>query len=1383
MFNPFDPPPAPPAFGKGKILPEKQASWPSRIIFHWLGPFLAVGYSRPIQPDDLWELPPNKRTAHLTELVQNIFYVRCPPDKRPNFFREDHGGDQGSGISSNGDATDEEKPNIKPKATKAPKYDSSLFKSLHSAFFYRWWIAGIFYLGADTLRTTTPLVIKVLLNWLTESYIYHHLPDEVKAAAAVSQPRGIGFGIGLAFALFAMQQMASLLNNHFFIITMVNGLCVRSALIGNIFQKSLRLSGRARISHSVGQITTMISTDATRLDRFSMYVHALWVSPIQIILGIGLLLGNLGYSALVGLGVLILGLPIQTVLVMIMFKQRKKGVKFTDTRLRLTTEVLQGVRLLKVYGWEKFYIHQLELLRKKEIQALKKTAIARAGIIALMSFVPVLAAVLSFITYSLSGHELNIAVIFSSLQLFNVIRMPLATLPIVFSFLSDALVALSRISSFLLAEELPEPYQINYNNKRAITVDADFAWETAAKLEDKFNVHSKKHKHRKEAKDEKSILPTKAAEAEGSVESHEAKEQPFVLKNLSLEIDKGSFVAIVGRVGSGKSSLLQALIGEMRKTRGEVNFGGSVSYVPQRAWIQNATLRENILFGHAMDESRFRQVIKACSLEHDIAVLPQGEETEIGEKGINLSGGQKARVSLARAAYSDTDIVLLDDPLSAVDAYVGKDILDNCLLRGPLADRTRVLVTHALHVLDKVDYIYVVNDGVLAEQGTYEALMKDSVSFGRLIEEFGSIEDKEDGQPRRETPEFNLRVEKGAAAGETKNAALMQTEERNVGAVTWDTYTKYLRFGGGIFWAPFLFSLLVLNQAAAVGNNLFLGFWTGQTIPGFTQGSYMGVYASLGVANALFSFLLGMSFSFAALIAGFNLFRAALKAVLHSPTSFFDTTPMGRILSRLSKDQDTLDTELSMTLYQFLNTFSSILGTAGLVFYTFPYLGIMFAPMAILYYGISVYYRRTSVETKRLDSLMRSALYSSYSETLTGLSTIRAYRTQDTAVTHAHEGLDMENRAYYMTVSIQRWLALRLDVFGNVLVFGIALFAAGFRETVNPARIGVVLTYTLSITQVFSEMVNQFAQNEQNMNAVERILVYTELPPEGDLTTPKDPPQSWPEKGEIEFSNVEFAYREGLPLVLKDISFKVRAGEKIGIVGRTGSGKSSLLQALFRTVELRGGKIEIDGQNIGTIGLSVLRRKLALVPQDSTLFLGTLRENLDPEASRTDAELITVLQRAWLLPRDGHSDPNAEAKFSLESTIGDEGSNYSVGERQLLALCRALVKNSKIIVLDEATSSVDVETDSKLQQTIQTEFGTSTLLCIAHRLNTIAYYDRVLVMDNGKVAEFDTVLNLFDKEDSIFRSLCNEASLSRQDIVRIRSDSGFSSNQDLNTRT
>ncbi|THU93933.1 multidrug resistance-associated ABC transporter [Dendrothele bispora CBS 962.96] len=1412
--NPFHPPPAPPAFGTGKVLPEYSAPYLSRLVFQWLAPFLNVGYSRPLEKEDLWELPHDRLTAQLSDRVEFSFFSRCPPEKRPWHLREklrrpdetiddnlsetvDEKSDDAPAKELETSIKSDSKPRRswfgrRKRAPKKPKskYDSSLVKALFMTFRIRWLLSGLLKLCADTLKTTTPLVNKVLLTWLTESYLYAHLNEEERASGVISRPQGIGYGIGIGIAVFAMQEVASIMTNHYMQITLTNGLAIRTGLIGNIFRKSLRLSGRSKSEHSVGKITTMISTDATRLDLFSSYVHNVWIAPIQIIIGIGLLIGQLGYSALVGLGVLILGFPVQLILIRIMFKQRRKGVKITDSRVRLTTEILQGVRLIKSYAWEEFYTSQIGNIRRREIKTIKKIALARSVAVAFISFIPILASVLSFITYSLSGHQLNVAVIFTSLQFFNIIRQPMIMLPIVLSSMSDALVALGRIQSFLAAEELAEPYKVDYEQKHAVQVDGDFTWETAGKIEEsKFSGRAGAGgtrggrggnvsrgggqgagRGRSKKSNPKTVLPVTATDASQS-QAPKTEEKPFELVNLKFSIPKGSFVAIVGRVGSGKSSILQALIGEMRRTRGEVVFGGSCAYVPQTPWIRNATLKENVLFGQEEQEDRFQEVIHTCSLERDLDILPQRELTEIGEKGINLSGGQKARVSLARAAYSTCDTVLLDDPLSAVDSHVGKAILEKCLLNGPLADRTRILVTHALHVLDKTDYIFVVDGGQIKEQGSYQDLMRNSILFSRLMEEYGSQEkEKEDEEEKQKEAEGKTAVDVKKA--EKKETTLMQQEERNTGAVSWTTYKKYLQFAGSVTWGPFILTLLICAQVSQVGNTLFLGFWTGNTIPGFHQGQYMAVYAGLGVSQAVFQFLITFTFAIVNLSASFKLFRTAFLHVLRSPVSFFDTTPMGRVLSRLSKDQDTLDNQIATTMMQLTTQIMSVLGTIALVFYVFPYLGLIFIPLSVLYYLVQAYYRRTSVETKRLDSLMRSALYSSYSETLTGLSTIRAYREQARAIDDAQRGLDMENRAYYMTISIQRWLGIRLDIFGNILILGITLFAAGFRTSANPSNIGVVLTYTLSITQLFSDMVSMIAQNEQNMNAVERILVYSELPSEGDPTTPNDPPPSWPDKGEVRFSNVELAYRPGLPLVLQDISFHVKPGEKIGIVGRTGAGKSSIVQALLRMVEVQAGKIEIDGVNTRNIGLDTLRGKLALVPQDSILFLGTLRENLDPLGTRTDAEIISLLQRAWLLPHEGPVDPVVEAKFSLDSTVGDEGSNFSAGEKQLLALCRALVKNSRIIILDEATSSVDVETDAKIQSTIQTEFADSTLLCIAHRLNTIAYYDRIMVMDAGKVAEFDTVLNLFDKEDSIFRSLCDEANLQRSDILRIRASHG-----------
>lgn len=1375
MRNPLKPRPAPPAYGEGRVVPERHASLLSRLLFYWLDPLLKVGFSRPLEKDDLWSLPDEKLTTILAEHTERAFFTRHSPDERPSLLRT---------TDSNPSKSDESPPftlnestsNIDSPTDKTSKQNPSLTLTLFRTFRTSFVLGGLGFFIASMLQTTVPLVTRELLSWLSKTYEWHRLGDEARAqakAAGDAAPRDVGYGLGLAFALFAMQEASSLFMNQGLQALMTTGLYVRTAVIGTIFRKSLRLSGRARLEHSVGQITTMISTDATRLDRAAWHFNGLWTSPVQIAVGIGLLVRNLGYSALVGLAILVLGLPLQFALVVVIFRQRRKGVDITDKRVRLTNEVLLGVRLIKYYGWETFYASRISDLRTQEVSTIRRVALARSLLIALLTFLPVLATILTFVTYSLTGHTLNAATVFSSLQLFNSIRFPLMIFPIVFSSVSDAVVALQRIGKFLNAEEGGESYAIEREVDDGVRVDADFVWEAAGKSDEgKPSDKTKKDKDdekrsKRKGRNEKdaSVLPTTAPSDNEKQPLIEAV-APFALKNVRLTIPRGAFVAVVGKIGAGKSSLLKGLTGEMRKTRGEVMFGGPVAYVPQSAWIMNATVRENIIFGREDDDEKFQKIVQACSLSRDLEMLPNGELTEIGERGINLSGGQKARVSIARAAYSDADVVLLDDCLSAVDAHTGKALMQECLLSGPLSGKTRVLVTHALHVLDKVDYIYVMDEGRIVEEGTFANLRDSAPIFSKLMDDYGALEQADEIQS--ESKKGGGGASDSAEGTEKKpQEALMQEEERSTGAVTWDTYRKYLKNAGSVAWAFLILALLILGQCATVANQLFLGFWTSQSISGFTQGQYMAVYAALGVAEAIATFFVSLVISWVALAAGLRLFKAALHGVLHSSTAFFDTTPMGRIISRLSKDQDTIDQELSMTLFNLLVDSMSIFGTIGLIFYSFPYLGIMLPPLVICYWTAAMYYRRTSVESKRLDSLMRSGLYASYNETLNGISTVRAFNEEERFLKAADRALDMENRAYYMTISLQRWLSIRLDFFGNILILAVSLFAVGERNNTNPAKVGVVLSYLLAMTQWFSEMVAGYALNEQNMNAVERILVYTELEPEGAEYTPNDPPSSWPSMGAIEFKDVELAYRKGLPLVLKGVSFQVKPGEKVGIVGRTGAGKSSLMQALFRMVEMQSGSICIDGVNIRDIGLATLRNRLALVPQDSTLFLGTLRENLDPQKALTDAELISALQRSWLLPREG-SDDAADAKFGLDAMISDEGSNYSAGEKQLLALCRALVKNSRIIILDEATSNVDVETDAKLQKTIQTEFGGSTLLCIAHRLNTIAYYDRILVMDAGRVAEFDTPLKLFDQEESIFRSLCDEAGLSRQDIVRIR---------------
>ncbi|CCA75566.1 probable ATP-binding cassette transporter protein YOR1 [Serendipita indica DSM 11827] len=1244
------PTPSPPGFAAGAVIPEIHAKPWSIITFGWLSPILRVGFSRPLEVDDLWVLDDPRLSENLGARLERNFYERCPPEKRPRHIqeqgilsaRDERFGARGerSSETSEKESPEEIEHGLTPEEEKRRKkaYDEALVFALEKTFRYKFWMGGIVQLIGDSLSTTSPLVTKALLQFLVDSYLHARYP--------AVYPKGppIGKGIGLAFGLFLMQQGASVAHNYGIAQTMTVGLLIRSTIIGQIFRKSLRLSGRARVEHSTGKITTMLSTDTTRLDFALGFCHSLWISPLMIILALGLLIGNLGYSALVSVGVLLLGFPAQGIVVKFLFNARKDGIVITDSRVRLLQEIIQGIRLVKIYAWETLYGHKVDILRRDELKKVRTTSVLRSTLISLTSFIPILAAILAFITYSLTGHPLDPAIIFSSLQMLNVLRMPLIMLPFIFSLSADGLVSLKRIGAFLTAEELSPAFPIDSSYKFAVDItDGSFTWEVAdpAKAKGEPGPGKKggadKKKEDAKAKDEKKKQSKKSKKAEQQAKKDQSSGEPspsgtiinepkegkeiFKLKNINMHIAKGQFIGIVGKVGSGKSSLLNALIGEMRKTN-------------------------------------------------------------------------------------------------------GSDLIEH----GPV--------------------------------------------FSKLIAEYGGTEATEE----KEKEEVEAKEQKAEVAAAGK--PLMQEEDRNTGQIQWYIYGLYITAAGGFILTGLIILMLLAEQAAQIVTTLFLGWWTSRSIRGFGDKEYMALYAGIGGVQAVIAFLSSFAFALAGLRASRVLFRTALTALMRSPVSFYDTTPVGRILSRLSRDIESLDNQLPSALFQLMRMLAAVLGAIALIFYTFPYLGIAIPFLFILYYIASAFYRRTSIETKRLDSVLRSALYSSLGEALTGLSTIHAWRTQDRYIKVVDAAIDNQNRAYIVSVLIQRWLAMRLDFIANLLILGIGLFAVGVRNTSNPSKTGVVLSYTLAITQTLSQMVTQMARSEQEMNAVERLDYYGKLPQEAPPTTKADPDQNWPDKGAISFNDVKMAYRPGLPLVLHGITFDVKPGEKIGICGRTGAGKSSILQALFRIVEIEGGTIEIDGVDTRKIGLDVLRRQMAVIPQDALLFQGTVRENIDPLGMRTDAELLSALRRAGLL--DTTSEPGtsdaAEAtkggadvsRFELGALVSEGGTNFSAGERQLLALCRALVKESRVIVMDEATSNVDVETDAKIQRTIQTEFAKCTLLCIAHRLNTIVYYDRILVLDAGRVAEFDTPLGLYDREGSIFRSLCSEASLNRQDIIRIR---------------
>ncbi|QRW21569.1 ABC transporter transmembrane region [Rhizoctonia solani] len=1326
-----------------------------------------------LESEDLWEFDVKRQASVCGDRVERLFYERCPPRKRPPHMRSSTYGivpdgkhedlekaetSSGEVATIDGKRPDDKSPNSAtsnqgpgmeepwiPLRDHPNKWDQSLVRALNRAFFWRFWTAGLFKGVADVLNATTPIVTRLLLTYLGEAYYYS------RGVPGAPQPRAASYGFGLAIAVAVMQEVSSLCTNQYFFRAMTTGFLIRTSVISTIFRKSLRLSGRSRTKHSTGQITTMISADCTRLDMAAGFFHIVWTGPIEIIIGIALLIHNLGYSALVGLGVLIFGIPVQAVMVHRMIQARRSTVQLTDKRVRLLQEILQGIRVLVLFGWQGHYGEKVLGFRKRELTRIRKIALYRATIISTITFIPILAATLSFITYALTGHDLNAAVIFSSLQLFNIIRMPLVFVPLVASSCGDAYVALGRISKFLTSEELQDEFEVQPENKYAVDIRGTFTWERGGAPQicpqerQKGNRSGEGSGRRGPKADQGGIRKKKADDKEKKAKkrirrrgrrNEEHGPEPFRWWTLTfkypveplLELWERSAGTETRNVG-GKSSLLQAMTGEMRRVA--EHDSTSKRYV----WEVRCA-------------NQFSQVVYACALRPTLKCFTT-ESDRIGERGVNLSGGQKARINLARVAYFGPDIAFLDDPLSAVDSHVSKHILENCLLSGPLADKTRILVTHQLHVLPYVDEVIFMDNGRIVERGRYSDLVAAGGQFSQLVAEYGvaeQAESKKEGEDTTATAKDDRANEK-----DTPATKLMQGDERNTGAVGWDAYTSYIRAAGGLSWMPFLALLLSLAQTANVLSTLFLGFWTSNHW-GLPQGAYMGIYAGLGFATAIFSFMGSFAFAWAGFTASLNLFTGALGGVLGSPMKFFDTTPIGAIIARLSKDIDTLDANLPQAWFQLLSNAFSILGTVALVFYTYAWLGIMFPPLFLLYWYFSMFYRRTSIEVKRLDSILRSLLYAAFSEALTGLSTIRAYREQPRFVKVSERQIDVENKAYFMTIACQRYLGVRLDFLGNLLILGIGLIAVGFRTSADPSKLGVVLTYALTITQTFSQMVTQLAQVEQDMNTVERIVHYRNLEQEPPAKLPDDPPQEWPQQGGIDFRNVALRYRDGLPLVLDGLTFDVKPGERVGIVGRTGAGKSSLLTALFRVAPLSGGTIEID----------------VIIPQDAVLFEGTLRENIDPLKTRTDEHLYSALRRVKLLG-PGSGPPPKDSKLHLDNEVRDD--SFSAGERQLLALCRALIKDQcKILILDEATSSVDVDTDSMVQQMIQRDFHGKTLLCIAHRLNTIAFYDRVLVMDKGRLKEYDTPLNLFDNPDSQFRAMCDKAGLSRADIVKIRAN-------------
>ncbi|KAI9333150.1 P-loop containing nucleoside triphosphate hydrolase protein [Zopfochytrium polystomum] len=1252
--------------------PFESASLLSILTFQWLTPLFLKGWKRPLEMSDLWRVSPSLDTVKLADKFEAAWTADLAQ------------------------------------------------RVLLGLFWGEFWPLGMLRLVSDMRSTFSPLLVKYLIDYAAEAY-YGERSDMSPAYV-------------LSVALFLIQVIGSLAYSAFLFRSNLVSVRVRVSLSSAIYRKSLRLSSGARQEFNSGRVVNMVSTDANRIESFLTVAHILWTGPIQGLVVVAFLVSQIGWAAVAGMSLLVFSTPVTSALYRMLSKVRRSIAPLTDKRVKLTTEALTGIRAIKYFAWEAPFLQRIEDVRILEIAQVRRRGFLYAIVTTIAGSISVMTSTVSFALYGLKN-PLDASRVFSSLSWFSQLRFPLIVVPSLIAFSADVGVALARIESLLLAPELDELPLVSPESEYGLRVeDGEFEWDAPPPSAKAFASRKQSKKSWWKKSTTNSTVPENAGGGVVDTPRAASTDRP-TLRNITLRVPKGSLVAVVGTVGSGKSSLLNAITGEMKKLQGTVTVGGKVGYVPQTAWIQNATLKENILFGNKFNRERYLRVLAVCALEPDLRILPSGDLTSIGEKGINLSGGQRQRVNLARAVYQESQLILLDDPLSAVDAHVGKALFENCIL-GELRDRTRVLVTHQLHVLKRVDWVVVVRDGEIAEQGTYTDLAaSENGELARMLRDHVAEEvdlDKETADGDKEQVGTLDELTSNTNSGK----GIMQVEERQTGTVPGRVWLTFVRACGGLLFVFAAIVLIAAGQAARVVTDLWLTWWSeGKYDTSFKVMGYIGVYFGLSLSQSIMTYVSAIFYTLSGTRAAKLLHERALSRVMRAPVRFFDTTPLGRIVNRFSKDQDSIDNSLMDNIQSFASTMASAFATIFLIVYATPLFAAPLVPMLVVYYSIQRLYRQTSRELKRLESISRSPLYANFGETLT--EEARFTKNNDAATNGS-------NATYFLLIASARWLGLRLELIGAVLIFCACVFGIVATKSISPALLGLALSYALQVTQIFNACIIQLTNAEIAMNSVERVGYYS------------DEIADWPTQGSVCFSNVSLRYAPELPLVLDRVSFSVNGGERVGIVGRTGSGKSSLMQALFRMVEVSNGTITVDGVDTSSLGLTDLRRGLAIIPQDPTLFGGTFRSNLDPFSEHSDAQMWDALERAGL-------------KRSVGELLGDKGLDAPVaegGENLCSASRGAMLKDPRILVMDEATANVDYETDAWIQKSLREDFAEATVLTIAHRLNTVVDYDRVLVMGDGTVLEFDEPAVLLRREGSVFGAMVGETGAANAALLK-----------------